>query len=85
MPFAPVPFVWSDQYELKIQSAGHPKPGDEIQIVDGSLQERRFVALFGRADRLVGALAFNRPRQLMAYRGKMREGIGWKDALSEAR
>ncbi len=85
VPFAPVPFVWSDQYELKIQSAGHPKPDDEIQIVDGSLQERRFVALFGRADRLAGALAFNRPRQLMAYRRKLREGIGWKDALSEAR
>ncbi|MEE8474202.1 MAG: FAD/NAD(P)-binding oxidoreductase, partial [Myxococcota bacterium] len=65
VPFAPVPFVWSDQYDLKIQSAGLMKPDDEIHIAHGSLEERRFVALFGRKGRLTGALAFGRARLLM--------------------
>jgi 3-phenylpropionate/trans-cinnamate dioxygenase ferredoxin reductase subunit len=71
--FAPVPFVWSSQYDVKIQCAGRPKPGDEIRIVDGSLAERRFVALFGRDGRLTGAVTFNRIRALMRFRTLLRE------------
>ena len=83
-PFAPVPFVWSDQYDRKIQSAGRFGPEDEVRIVHGSLEERRFVALHGRGGRLVGAVAMNRVRQLMAYRRKIREGIGLEEAVAEA-
>jgi NADPH-dependent 2,4-dienoyl-CoA reductase/sulfur reductase-like enzyme len=83
-PFAPVPFVWSDQYDRKIQSVGRFGPEDEVRIVHGSLEERRFVALHGRAGRLVGAVAMNRVRQLMAYRRKIREGIGLDEAVAEA-
>ncbi len=84
-PFAPVPFVWSDQYDRKIQLAGRVSPQDEMQIVDGTLAERRFVALFGRAGRLIGALAMNRPRQLVAVRKQIREGRSFADAIAEAR
>ncbi len=83
-PFAPVPFVWSDQYDLKIQIAGHLHPSDRMQVVDGSLDERRFVALFGRAGRLVGAVAVNRVRSLMAYRRMLREETGFEEALARA-
>lgn len=83
-PFAPVPFVWSDQYDLKIQSAGIMKPDDEIHIAHGSLKARRFVALFGRKGRLTGALAFDRGRLLMGYRRKIRDGISWDEALNSA-
>jgi len=83
-PFAPVPFVWSDQYDRKIQSAGHFGPQDEVRIVHGSLEERRFVALHGREGKLVGAVAMNRVRQLMAFRRKIRDGIGLEDAVAEA-
>ncbi len=84
-PFAPVPFVWSDQYDLKFQAAGVIRPDDEMEVVHGTLEERRFVALFGRGGRLVGALGVNRVRQLMAYRRMMREGAGFEDALAHAR
>ena len=60
-PFAPVPFVWSDQYDVKIQVVGHVRGDDEVEVVDGSLEERRFVAAVGRAGRLVGAVGFGRP------------------------
>jgi 3-phenylpropionate/trans-cinnamate dioxygenase ferredoxin reductase subunit len=83
-PFDPVPFVWSDQHDLKIQIAGSMHPDDEMRIVDGSIAERRFVAIFRREERLVGALAFNRVRALMAYRRLLREDGSWDDALAEA-
>ena len=83
-PYAPAPFVWSDQYDLKIQSAGHPLAGDETRVVHGSLAERRCVVLHGRKGRLVGAVALNRVRQLMAYRRMIREGASFDAALAAA-
>ena len=82
--FAPVPFFWSDQYDCKIQFAGHARPDDEIRVVHGSLEERRFVALYGRAGRLVGALAFNRQRQLSGFRRMIREGTSFEEARAKA-
>jgi 3-phenylpropionate/trans-cinnamate dioxygenase ferredoxin reductase component len=64
-PYAPVPFVWSDQYDVKIQVVGCIHADDEVVVADGSFAERRFVALYGRDDRLVGALGFSRPRLVM--------------------
>jgi len=75
-PFAPVPYVWSDQYDMKIQIAGLPGVDCSMRIVDGTLDERRFVALFERGGGLVAAVGFGRPRQLMAYRKRMRSEAG---------
>ncbi|MGH9185746.1 MAG: NAD(P)/FAD-dependent oxidoreductase [Acidimicrobiales bacterium] len=82
--FAPVPWFWSDQYDRKIQLAGRSGPDDEVQVVDGSVEERRFVALYGRAGRLVGALSFNRPRPIVEYRRLIGTGTSWDDALAHA-
>jgi NADPH-dependent 2,4-dienoyl-CoA reductase/sulfur reductase-like enzyme len=65
-PFAPIPYFWSDQYDAKIQLVG--MPGPEVQVVEGSVEERKFVAAYGREGRLVGALGFSQPRRLMQYR-----------------
>jgi 3-phenylpropionate/trans-cinnamate dioxygenase ferredoxin reductase component len=83
--FAPVPYFWSDQYDTKIQFLGRCCPTDEVRIVDGSIDERRFVALFGRDGRLVGALAFSRPRLLMGYRKLLAAKTSMDDALASAR
>jgi 3-phenylpropionate/trans-cinnamate dioxygenase ferredoxin reductase subunit len=83
-PFAPVPFVWSDQYDVKIQTVGWIRGDDEVVIADGSLDDRRFVALFGRDNRLVGALGFSRPRLVMQYRRMIAERASWADALTHA-
>ena len=82
--FANVPLFWSDQYGVKIQFTGRMRPDDEFRLVHGSIEERRFVALYGRAGRLVGALAFNRPRHLMSYRQLIGEGVSWDAALAHA-
>jgi 3-phenylpropionate/trans-cinnamate dioxygenase ferredoxin reductase subunit len=81
-PFAPVPFVWSDQYDIKIQVAGRVRGDDCIEIVDGAIDERRFVAAVGREGRLVGAVAFNRPRVLMQYRRLIAERCSFDDAVA---
>jgi len=80
-----VPFFWSDQYDLKIQSAGRLSGADESEVVHGSLAERNFLKLYGRKGRLVGALAFNQPRKLIGYRRKLREEVTFADAVAEAR
>ena len=82
--FTPVPYFWSDQYDTKIQFLGRCCPTDEVRVVDGSIEERRFVALFGRDGRLVGALAFNRPRLLMGYRKLLAAKTSFEDALAHA-
>jgi NADPH-dependent 2,4-dienoyl-CoA reductase/sulfur reductase-like enzyme len=84
-PFETVPYVWSDQYDVKIQLLGLPDPEDDVVIVDGSVEDRRFVALYGRSGRLTAALGFGRPRQLMAYRSLLESGAGFDEALSRAR
>ena len=84
-PFAPVPYVWSDQYDRKIMSAGLIRPDDEMQVFHGSLEERRFVALFGREGRLSGALAFNRAPKFMPYRRMLRESVSYEDAIAKAK
>lgn len=82
--FAPVPFVWSDQYDVKIQVVGSIRGDDEVAVVDGSLDEDKFVAVFGRGGRLVGALGFSRPRVVMQYRRLIAERTSWEDALAHA-
>ncbi len=83
-PYASAPFVWSDQYDLRIQSAGWMLPGDETRVVHGSLAERRCVVLHGRAGRLVGAVALNRVRPLLGYRRMIREGASFEVAVAAA-
>jgi 3-phenylpropionate/trans-cinnamate dioxygenase ferredoxin reductase subunit len=83
MPYSPVPWFWSDQYDRKIQLAGRPGPDDEVRVVNGSVDERRFVAFYGRAGRLVGVLGMNRPRHVMQFRTKIEQGISWEDALAD--
>ena len=83
-PYTPVPWFWSDQYDRKIQLAGRSSADDEVRIIDGSIEERRFVAIYGRAGSLVGVLGMNRPRLVMEYRQLIAGGASWDDALSHA-
>ena len=83
--FAPVPFVWSDQYDVKVQTVGHFRGDDTMQVVHGALEERRFTAIFGRDGRLVGALGFSMPAKVMQYRRMIDEGTSFADALERAR
>ncbi|WP_433447332.1 NAD(P)/FAD-dependent oxidoreductase [Streptomyces sp. CA-142005] len=61
---APVtaPYFWSDQYQVRIQLAGHVAPGAEPQVVDGDLDSRSFTAVYRREDTPVAVLSLNQPK-----------------------
>ncbi len=84
-PYVPVPYFWSDQYGVKIQVLGYPRPSDDVEIVEGSLEEGRFVALYGRAGLMSAALGFGMPGRLMAYRKLLEERASMHEAMMHAR
>jgi NADPH-dependent 2,4-dienoyl-CoA reductase/sulfur reductase-like enzyme len=84
-PYDPIPFFWSDQYKTKIQVIGLPGPEDQVEVVEGSVEEGPLVALYRRGDRLRAVLAFSRPRQLMGYRPLLAAGASFDEALAHAR
>jgi 3-phenylpropionate/trans-cinnamate dioxygenase ferredoxin reductase component len=81
VPFTPIPYFWSDQFDIRFQVLGNPGGKDEVEIVDGSLEEGKFVALFGRVGRLRAVMAIGKPRQLMSFRPLLEAGASWDDAL----
>ncbi|MGW8848987.1 NAD(P)/FAD-dependent oxidoreductase [Streptomyces xiamenensis] len=84
-PFAPVPYFWSDQYDLKVQAYGHLRGHDELAVVAGDLAERRFLAVYRTGDHLTGALAVGMPpRVIRPWRAAVAARTPWHEALREA-
>ncbi|MEZ5134338.1 MAG: FAD-dependent oxidoreductase [Acidimicrobiales bacterium] len=83
--YDPVPWFWSDQYDRKIQLAGLSGPDDRVEVVIGDTAEHRFVALYGRDDRVVAVLGMNRPRHVMQLRALVAEGASFDEGLARAR
>jgi len=84
-PYEPVPWFWSDQYDRKIQLAGRAGPDDTVEVVSGRLEDRRFVALYGRDDKVVGVLGMSQPARVMKLRSLVEDGASWDHALEVAR
>lgn len=83
--FAPVPYFWSDQYDLRIQSVGYLRGHEEIDIVHGDVDRLRFVAAYRTGDRLAGVLTVGLPpRVLRPWRKAATEGIGWDERAAVA-
>ena len=70
-PFATVPFVWSDQYEHRIQIVGRPSPTDEIRVVHGSLDAPPWAVEHVRDGEVVGVTGVDAPKLVMPYRRKL--------------
>jgi 3-phenylpropionate/trans-cinnamate dioxygenase ferredoxin reductase subunit len=62
-PFRPLPYFWSDQGDLRLQSFGAPQLADDVVIAEGDLGEldQGLLATYHRGGRLVGSLAVNLP------------------------
>jgi NADPH-dependent 2,4-dienoyl-CoA reductase/sulfur reductase-like enzyme len=79
-PFESVPMFWSDQYDIKIQGIGRPRPTDELTVLEGS-EANKLVAIYGRDGAMTGAVTFNQApkliklRMLMAKRGALDEAL----------
>ncbi|QNS03489.1 NAD(P)/FAD-dependent oxidoreductase [Streptomyces xanthii] len=67
----PLPYFWSDQYGSRIQFAGRRREGDVPRIVEGTIEEGSFLALYEREGRTTAALAMNRPRPFTRVRREL--------------
>jgi NAD(P)H-nitrite reductase len=77
-----VPYFWSDQYGHRIQFAG--RAGAD-EIVEVQTPAARYVALYRRDDRLIGALTIDGTPLLMQLRGRMATGKDdWIEAVEFA-
>lgn len=65
--YTAMPFFWSDQYDRKLQLVGTPLPSDPIRVVEGALDEHRFVALFERDGTVSGAMLCNSMHRVPHY------------------
>jgi NADPH-dependent 2,4-dienoyl-CoA reductase/sulfur reductase-like enzyme len=65
------PYFWSDQYGARLQFAGHRRPDDEVEIVEGDLGSRRFVAGCRRDGELVAVFAMNQPKLFGKWRRQL--------------
>jgi hypothetical protein len=58
-PHLTVPEFWSTQFGHNIKSVGVPSFADQVAVVQGSVEDRRFVAAYGYRGRLTAAVTFN--------------------------
>jgi phthalate 3,4-dioxygenase ferredoxin reductase subunit len=76
----PVGYVWSNQYDWKVQIAGHPADGVRHELVDG--KEGQFAALYAGPDEtLSGVLTVNWP----AVSVRARKALAGGATLASAR
>ncbi|WP_199785584.1 NAD(P)/FAD-dependent oxidoreductase [Streptomyces sp. Tu 6176] len=76
--FRTVPYVWSDQYGLRLQVFGLARGAGETQVVDGDPAQRKFTAVRVRDGRVVAALGMGMFRQLRTLRELVAERAPWQ-------
>ncbi|MEW9533527.1 NAD(P)/FAD-dependent oxidoreductase [Microbispora sp. NPDC049125] len=62
------PYIWSDQYGLRVQFAGHALPGDMVTVEEGDAGGRGFLAVYRREGQAVAVLGVDRVRQFTRWR-----------------
>ncbi len=72
-PYAPVPYFWSDQYDLTLQYVGHASGQDEV-VFRGDRDPRKLLAFYLRDGRLRAAIGVNRFKDITAARRLIRSG-----------
>ncbi|MFG2288387.1 NAD(P)/FAD-dependent oxidoreductase [Streptomyces sp. NPDC048595] len=66
-----LPYFWSDQYGVRIQFAGRRGPTDTPRVLEGSPDDRSFLACYERDGRRTAVLALNRPRPFQRHRREL--------------
>lgn len=83
-PYEPVPYFWSDQYDAKVQFLGRTTGFDEVRVVEGSVADGSWLALYRKDQRLVGVLGVTKMRSLMRFRALLVTNASWAEALEKA-
>ncbi|MFB7600519.1 NAD(P)/FAD-dependent oxidoreductase [Streptomyces sp. NPDC056160] len=77
-PFSTVPYVWSDQYGLRLQVYGLARGPGKTHVVDGDPEQRKFTAVRVRDGRVAAALGVGMFRQLRTLRALVAERALWQ-------
>ncbi|MEY2425516.1 MAG: hypothetical protein QOI61_1088, partial [Actinomycetota bacterium] len=68
-PFTPIPYFWTDQYDVRIQLAGVIPLGAEGVLAEGSVEDDKWVQTYATAaGEAAGVLAWKAPRLLAQHR-----------------
>ncbi|WP_260430934.1 NAD(P)/FAD-dependent oxidoreductase [Nocardioides sp. LS1] len=70
-PFAPIPYFWTDQYDVKVQVYGIPHAEAATTIVRGDPEDGRFAVAYHHDRRKVAILTWNLPREAVKLRGEL--------------
>ncbi len=83
--YAPVEYIWSDQYDWKIQFAGvRPEPATGEFVGDPSAEPQHFATLFDNArGELTGAVTVNWPRGMLTVRRLLAGPCSTSEARSQ--
>jgi phthalate 3,4-dioxygenase ferredoxin reductase subunit len=75
-PYSPIEYVWSDQYDWKLQVLGHATRGARHEVVgDLTADPAKAAVLYSDDDgRLVGAVSVNWPKALVTSRRALTAG-----------
>jgi NADPH-dependent 2,4-dienoyl-CoA reductase/sulfur reductase-like enzyme len=71
-----LPSFWTDQHGIQIRGLGLPGRGETSTVVEGAMEDDRFVVTRTRADRLIGVVAVNNTPALFRYRPALESASG---------
>ncbi|MCM2393535.1 NAD(P)/FAD-dependent oxidoreductase [Streptomyces albipurpureus] len=77
LPFAPVPYFWTDQYDVKIQAYGRPCADADFTVVSGGPDGGPFAGVYGQNGRITAGVTWNMPREARALRAQVIERAPW--------
>lgn len=66
-PIRSVPAFWSDQYNVKIKSAGFLRGADVLTLVSEDADKPSLLIEASNSGKVVGAIAFNMNRAMIGY------------------
>ncbi|MGP3964887.1 NAD(P)/FAD-dependent oxidoreductase [Nonomuraea sp. 3N208] len=67
-PYTPIPYFWTDQYDVKIQAHGLPSAAAEVDIAEGDPAQHRFAARYRQGGQVTGVLGWNMAKQVRVLR-----------------
>ncbi|MBM0124258.1 NAD(P)/FAD-dependent oxidoreductase [Pimelobacter simplex] len=74
-PHTELPYMWSDQYDTKVQCLGLPRATDEVVVLTGSLDEGGFLAAHVEGGRVRAVSGAGLPAALMRCRAAVAAAV----------
>lgn len=74
-PHLDAPYFWSDQFGHRIQMVGRIQPDVPVDIVEGAVDNARFVAVQRRDNAITAVLGWSMPREFTQWRRRNNKSL----------